>query len=113
MKRIILFCLVLLVLPLVVKADPAKKVNLTYNDVTKKLKIEAIHPVNNPDKHYIDQIIIYVNDKEVRVMDLKKQSDKKAEIVEVEVPQIVNGCEIIVKTRCNEFGTKKGTLKYK
>ncbi len=113
MKKAYLSFFVLLVLPLALKADPAKKVNLTYNEVTKRLKIEAIHPVNNPDKHYIDQIVIYLDGKDVKVLDLKKQSDKKAEIIEVELPQIVAGCEITVKTRCNEFGTKKGTLKYK
>jgi len=112
MKKILLSLLILFILPLALKADPAKKVNLTYNEASKKLRIEVIHPVNNPDKHYIDQITIYVNGKDVKVIDLKKQSDKKSEIIEVEVPQIVKGCEIVVKTRCNELGTKKGTLKY-
>jgi hypothetical protein len=112
MKRVILLSAILIALPFVLKADPPKKVNLTFNAENHKLKIEAVHPVQNVEKHYIDLISVSVNGKEVKTINLQKHSDKKGELVEVEIPQIIKGCEVVVKARCNQFGTKKETLSF-
>ncbi|EKD32245.1 MAG: hypothetical protein ACD_77C00143G0015 [uncultured bacterium] len=112
MKRVFFSLAILMLLPLIVKADPPKKINLSYNAETQKLKIEAVHPVPNTVKHYIDVISIYVDGKEVKVLNLQKQSDKQAEIIEVEIKQIVSGSEVTVKARCNEFGSKKVSKKF-
>lgn len=112
MKRFFFFISILLLLPLIIKADPPKKINLSYNAETQKLKIEAVHPVPNPDKHYLDVVSISVDGKEVQVLYFQKQSDKQAEIIELEIKQIVSGSEVTVKARCNEFGTKKVSKKF-
>lgn len=112
MKRFLLLSALLVILPFSLKADPPKKIILSYNSETQKLKIEAVHPVNNVEKHFIDLITISVNGKEVKVINLQKQSDKSEELIEIEVPQITKGSEIVVKARCNQFGTKKETLKF-
>ncbi len=113
MKKTLYTLLVVLFLPLIIKADPPKKILLNFNAETQKLKIEAIHPVKDVQKHFIDLIVIYVNGKEVKTIKPLAQSDLKGETIELEVPQIVKGCEITVKAQCNEFGSKKVTQKLK
>ncbi len=112
MKTYIFTLVLIFSLPVIVNADPPKKILLNYTAGTHTLKIEAVHPVKNVQKHYIDLISIYVNGKEVKTIKPQTQSDKEAEILEVVVPQIVNGCEVTVKAQCNEFGTKKATQKF-
>jgi len=106
-KLLILF--VLIVAPLLVaKADPAKKVNLSYQDG--KLKIDILHRVKDVKTHYIDQIIINVDGKDVKTISLKTQSSQESENLELLVPEIKSGSKVVVKTRCNEFGLKSGKL---
>lgn len=109
MKKNILILAILASSPLFLKADPAKKVTLTYNNG--KLMIVADHPVKNVNTHYIDLISIKVDGKEVKVIKPTKQSSAQAETQEVEIPEIKPGCTIEVKTRCNEFGSKSAKLK--
>lgn len=106
-KLLILF--VLIVAPLLVaKADPAKKVNLSYQDG--KLRIDILHRVKDVKTHYIDQIVINVDGKDVKTISLKTQSSQEAENLELSVPEIKSGSKVVVKTRCNEFGLKSGKL---
>ena len=106
-KLLILF--VLIVAPLIsAKADPAKKVNLSYQNG--KLKIDILHRVKDVKTHYIDQIIINVDGKDVKTISLKTQSSQEAESLELPVPEIKSGSKVVVKTRCNEFGLKSGKL---
>ncbi|MBP8781305.1 MAG: hypothetical protein KBH03_01555 [Paludibacteraceae bacterium] len=89
------------------KADPAKKVNLTYQNG--KLKIEAIHKVKDPQKHYIDQIVINIDGKDVKTVTLKFQNSKDAELLEIPI-DLKKGTKVKATTRCNEFGIKKGEI---
>ena len=54
----------------VAKADPAKKVNLAYENGN--LKIEAIHKVKDVTTHYIDLITIKANGKEIKTIKPQK-----------------------------------------
>ncbi len=89
------------------KADPAKKVNLTYQDG--KLKIEVIHKVKDPQKHYIDQIIINIDGKDVKTITQNHQNSKDSELLEIPI-DLKKGNKVKVITRCNEFGIKKGEM---
>lgn len=112
MKTFIFTLVLIFSLPVIVNADPPKKILLSYTAETHTLKIEAVHTVKNVQKHYIDLITIYVNGKEVKTIKPQAQTDKEEELLEVVVPQIVSGCEVTVKAQCNEFGTKKVTQKF-
>ncbi len=112
MKAYIFTFALIVSLPLIIKADPPKKILLNYTAETHTIKIEAVHPVKNVQKHYIDLVSIYVNGKEVKTVKPVSQTSKESEILEVVVPQIVAGCEVTVKAQCNEFGTKKETQKF-
>jgi hypothetical protein len=108
MKKVILFMAVLFTVSLTVKADPAKKVNLAYASDT--LKIEAQHRVRDIKTHYIDQIIVKVNDKEFKKLTFKQQTNNNAQVTFVVIPKLTKGTVIKVDTRCNEFGSKSGKL---
>ena len=113
MKKYLVACAALLVFATVVRADPPKKVNLSYQSETKKLKIEAIHPVKNVTEHYLDLISISVDGKEVKALKPKKQSSAAGENIEIVVPEIKAGSQVEVKARCNEFGSKTAKLTIK
>ncbi|MBP1677334.1 MAG: hypothetical protein H6Q20_1893 [Bacteroidetes bacterium] len=108
MKKLFFVTAAILLSVLMANADPAKKVNLTYQNG--KLKIEAIHRVKDVKTHYIDKIVVKVDGKDVKTLALKSQSSNDAETLELVIPEIKKGSKIEVTTRCNEFGSKTGKL---
>ena len=108
MKKALLTIIAVVAISLVAKADPAKKVNLAYENGN--LKIEAIHKVRDVTTHYIDLITIKANGKEIKTIKPQKQSSLQSEVVEVSLPGLAKGTKIEVTTRCNEFGKKSATL---
>mgnify|MGYP007069026472 FL=1 len=107
-EKTILFVLAIFVSCSLMKADPAKKVNVTYQDG--KLKVEALHKVRNASNHFIDQVVVKVNGKEMKTIRLDKQTSTASQLVEIELPDLKKGDQIEVVTRCNEFGKKNGKL---
>jgi hypothetical protein len=110
MKKLFITGLVLLASAAMVKADPPKKIDLTFNAETNKLKVVVFHPVRNVTDHYIDLISISVDSKEVKVIKPEKQSSAENETVEIPLTGIKKGSEISVSARCNKFGTKTSKL---
>ncbi len=108
MKKVLLTIIAIAAVSFVVKADPAKKVNLSYENGN--LKIEAIHKVRNVTNHYIDLITIKADGKEIKTIKPEKQSSLQSEVVEVSLPGLNKGVKIEVISRCNQFGKKSATL---
>lgn len=102
--------LILLAMPLALRADPPKKITVSFNNETQKLKIVTNHPVKNVEDHFIDLISISVDDKEVKVIKPKKQNALASETLEVAVPEIKKGSKVTVKARCNKFGSKSKSI---
>lgn len=109
MKKFVFLLAFLIAVPVFVKAHPAKKVILSYENG--KLVIEAVHPVKDAEDHFIDKITIWVDDKEVKVVEPVKQSSLEEEKTEIELPDVKAGSVIKVKTECNKFGSKTAELK--
>ncbi len=108
MKKLFILAVLLVCFVLGVTAHPAKKVNLTYENG--KLKIEAIHKVKNVKAHFIEQIVVNVDGKIVKTIDLKSQTSGSAEILELLILEIKKGSKVSVTTRCNILGSKTGKL---
>ena len=89
------------------KADPPSKVNLTYKDG--KLKVEAVHKVSDPQKHYIDQIVINVDGVDVKKITPSAQISNDSQVEEV-VLELKKGSKVKVTARCSKFGTKSAKL---
>lgn len=111
MKKLSLTILAVILTSQIVSADPPKKVNLVYNNNI--LFIESIHPVKDVKAHYIDQIIINVDGKEVKTIKLKQQSSANSQVEQVNLPNLTKGTKINVTCRCNEFGKKNNSIKVK
>ena len=111
MKKLVLLAAFISFTVVSLKADPAKKVNLNFNNGV--LSIEAVHPVKNVSAHYIDQFTVNVNGKTVKTVKLSQQSSKEAETLDIAIPEIKSGSEVEVISRCNQFGKKAGKLKVK
>ena len=102
-----------MILPLVLSANPPRKVTLTYDADTQKLSVTILHPVRDTEKHYISEITILVDEKEIETKELTSQSSTDAEVYEITLPGLRKGAEIEVQTKCNQFGRKKGKLTVK
>ncbi len=98
-------------MPLILRADPPKKIILDYNSSEKVLKIDIVHPVKDVEKHYIDMVVIYVSGKEVKRFEFKKQQNPKEDKIEFNSDKFVPGAEVEVRASCNLFGTKKEKIK--
>lgn len=107
MRKVLLTIIAIAAVSFGVKADPARKVNLSYENDS--LKIEIIHKVRN-DKHYIDLITIKADGKVIKTIKPEKQSSLQSEVVEVSLPGLSKGTKIEVTTRCNQFGKKSAAL---
>ena len=110
MKKILFTLILLAALPLAMNANPARKVTLKYDNETEKLTVTILHPVRDTVKHYISEITILVDDKEIETKELANQSSAESQIYEITLPGLKEGTKIEVKTKCNQFGRKKGKL---
>lgn len=111
MRKEILFTMIAgLFMSLSVMAHGPKKVNLTFDKATKTLKAEITHKVKDVKKHYISDIIIYINGDEVKTSAYDKQSDKLEEVLEFILDDVQTGDEIKLKAKCNKFGSKSSEI---
>jgi hypothetical protein len=109
MKRIILALLIALI-PAILLAHPPKKVTVTYNKDENKLTIVAEHHVKDVKDHYIKEITITVDGKEVKVLTFKDQSSATDQTTDVVIPDLKAGSKIEVKATCNKFGSKTSSI---
>lgn len=107
MKKMVILASIILLTVLCAKADPPKKVNLTYQDG--KLKIEAIHKVSDPKKHYIDQIVVNVDGVDVKTIAPTSQNSNESQVEEVAL-DLKKGSKVKVTAHCCKFGAKAGKL---
>jgi desulfoferrodoxin (superoxide reductase-like protein) len=111
MKRTLFIMIVLLnSMLLTLSAHAPKKVVVEYNTETAILKVDIPHPVKNVDTHYIEKIVISVNDEEVKEIEYTSQSSLEAHTVEIEIPGIKKGSVVKVSAKCNKLGTKSGSV---
>lgn len=107
MKKMVILASVILLTVFCAKADPPSKVNLTYKDG--KLKVEAVHKVSDPLKHYIDQVVISVDGVDVKTVTFNSQVSKDSQVEEVAL-DLKKGSKVKVTARCSKFGTKSAKL---
>jgi uncharacterized GH25 family protein len=110
MKKLISTILLVALIPIMIFAHPAKKVEATYNQETGKIKVVATHNVSDPTTHYIKTITVTVDGKLVKTLNYTSQTDKNTQQDEVVIPEIKKGCTVVVNTVCNKFGTKATTI---
>jgi len=101
----LLILLVLLSMP--VASHPASKVSLSLEG--KVLNVTVAHNVSNPENHYINEILVFLNDKEIikQVFFVQTNDTQK---VSYTIPSLKTGDEITVKTNCSNGGKRSETI---
>lgn len=107
-KNMIVLLLVILFLMLSAQAfsHPASKVTLLVEG--KVLHITVNHNVGNPENHYINEILVFLNDKEIIRQIFFMQTDNMQE-VSYTIPSLKPGDKVTVKTNCSRGGKRSGT----
>jgi hypothetical protein len=91
-------------------AHSASDVKADFNEGTKILNVKYDHSVKDPASHYIEEVTVDLNGKEIISQKLIMQDDNKNGSVLYKIPEAKAGDKIVVKTKCNKFGKKKFEL---
>jgi len=104
---VLLAVILLLTLSMFVYSHPAAKVTLSVEG--KVLNVTINHNVGNPENHYINEIIILLNDKEIikQIFFIQTDNMQKASYT---IPSLKIGDKITVKTNCSRGGKRSGTI---
>ena len=90
---------------------PASKVHVNYNLDDQMLTVIADHSTKDVNKHRIDQIVVELNKKEIIQQTFGFQLDLEKQKAVYFIPDVKEGDEIVVITRCNVYGKKKAKIK--
>jgi desulfoferrodoxin (superoxide reductase-like protein) len=89
-------------------AHPPKSVSLSWNP-NGRLAVNVDHSVNDPQKHYINKIIVYVNDKIVAQKEYSSQSSDAGQSDTFELGALPGGTNIKAEAFCVIMGSASGT----
>ena len=90
-------------------AHPADSLLMNI-DANGLLTIQIYHPVKDPAKHYIHQVIVELNGKEIIKQTFNSQVDKTAQELIYKIIDAKEKDKITVTAYCNITGKKKETL---
>ncbi|UCC12593.1 MAG: hypothetical protein JSW02_03425 [candidate division WOR-3 bacterium] len=91
-------------------AHPPTGVEMEFNYETKVLTVFVTHPVNKIDKHFVDKVVVELNDKEIVTQTFRKQKDGEAQEAMYIIVDAKVGDTIAVTGYCNVSGKKKVSL---
>lgn len=90
-------------------AHPASDVKINFDKDTKMLSVKAEHQVRDAAVHYIDDLVIRVNNKPIAKIAYSMQSSLDGQFVTVKDEAIKSADTIDVYTECNKGGVKNAT----
>jgi len=104
-----IFCIVLSFLvfslwPSLAQAHGPKDVTLVYDSGSRTVSVTISHPVSNPQKHYIKEVTITKNGKEVAVYEYTSQPEPSSFTYTYPI-EAKAGDTLKVKATCNYFGS--------
>lgn len=91
-------------------AHAPKKVILKFNKEKGILEAAINHKVKNTDEHYIKEVVVYVNDVEVKTQAFQEQTEKADEKVAITLENIKDGDVIKLTAKCNKLGKKSAKI---
>ena len=108
-KNIFFLFLVILFLMLSTQAfsHPASKVTLLVEG--KELHITVNHNVSNPENHYTEEILVFLNDKEI-IRQIFFMQTGNMQKVSYTIPSLKPGDKVTAKTNCSKGGKRSGTI---
>ncbi|MGB3341415.1 MAG: hypothetical protein WBB37_08040 [bacterium] len=112
MKAIQIICMALLTVVLMQGAygHPPTEVKVTFNQETTTLMVSVSHVVGKIDKHYIEKIVVELNDEEIITQKFSTQNSGAKQEVSYIIPGAQVGDTFSVTAYCNISGKKTETL---
>ncbi|HDQ26670.1 MAG TPA: hypothetical protein ENN43_08020 [bacterium] len=95
-----------LLFPAAITGHPPSDAEFEYKAEKKMLKISIIHNVRSEKSHYINEIELKLNGKDIIRQKASVQTDLKGQRVVYVIPEINEGDEVEVSANCNVFGKK-------
>jgi len=83
---------------------------LTFDKETNLLNVEFIHKVDDVDKHFIFEVIVYLNKEEIVTQLIEKQENPEGGSLVYKLIDVKSGDKIKVKTNCNKTGKKSADI---
>jgi rhodanese-related sulfurtransferase len=91
-------------------AHPAQSIKASYDRIDQVLTVTITHPVSNSKDHYIKNVKITKDGKDILQQVFDLQFDNQKQIAKILLPKLADGTELKIKTECNHFGNKGETL---
>ncbi len=91
-------------------AHPASNVNLEFDQETSILTVNFEHKVKDAEKHFIFEIIVYLNKEVIIEQKIERQDSMENGNLVYKIIDAKSGDKIKVRTNCNKTGKKSATL---
>ena len=111
MKKITLLLCCLVIANTTAFAHPPSDIKIQFDDKTQTLTAEVIHRVSTPLTHYIYQVDIGLNGKEIKDLHFQKQVTNRAQLVTTTLSGVKKGDALSVEGYCNISGKFKKEIK--
>jgi hypothetical protein len=115
MKRTapLLALLLLFVFSSIAYAHPPSDIKITFDPATKILSAVIMHDVANPSTHYIKQVDVGLNGKDIIIHTISSQDNLDSQTVSYLIPDAKSGDVLFVEGHCSISGklTKEITVK--
>lgn len=105
MKKLILVCLFSIMLSGLL-AHSAQEVTANYDMESKLLKVDFEHKVRDASDHFIYEVKVEVNEKEIITQLISKQENGDGGQLTYRIPDLKVGDEVKIITECNKRGKK-------
>lgn len=92
-------------------AHPPANITITYNPATKVLRAVIAHNVADPRTHYIKEVDIALNGREIIEHNLSRQDNNATQTVSYLIPDAKIGDIISLEAYCNISGKLKKEIK--
>ncbi|MDR1916507.1 MAG: hypothetical protein LBQ58_08040 [Synergistaceae bacterium] len=90
-------------------SHPPKEISLLWKPEG-VLSVKVAHLVDNPEKHYVFRIIVYVNDKITAEREYKSQQSAEALTDSFSLGALPSGTNIKVEARCIIMGSAVSSI---
>jgi desulfoferrodoxin (superoxide reductase-like protein) len=88
-------------------AHPPSRISVDFNPDMTRLTLFIVHPVEYPDSHFIERVIVSVNGKVAVDKRLSKQDDAMAQFLDVELKDLKANDVITIQAFCSVNGSLK------
>lgn len=113
MKRLLAICVIAASVALfavaAAQAHPPMKLVMSYEAAGGVLKIDLDHPVGDRSDHFIEEVTVMTEGREVARLSYTQQMTRQGQSILVTVGFLEEGSKVTVQAACNKFGELEKT----